>query len=58
MVAIALAIGAGAIAQVIVELIAYLYRISDNKKAPLLAGNIVSGMLTGFAVMFATAMLV
>ena len=56
--AIALAIGAGAIAQVIVELIAYLYRTSDNKKAPLLAGNIVSGMLTGFAVMFATAMLV
>jgi ZIP family zinc transporter len=56
--AIALAIGAGAIAQVIVELVAYLYRTSDDRKAPFLGGTIISGTLTGFAVMFATAMLV
>jgi zinc transporter, ZIP family len=56
--AITLAIGAGAIAQVIVELIAYLYRTSHGERAPLLGGSIVSGIMLGFAVMFTTAMLV
>jgi ZIP family zinc transporter len=56
--AITLAIGAGAIAQVIVELIAYLYRTGHGERAPLLGGSIVSGVMLGFAVMFTTAMLV
>jgi zinc transporter, ZIP family len=56
--AIALAIGAGAIAQVIVELIAYLNRSSHGERGPLLGGSIVSGIMLGFAVMFTTAMLV
>jgi zinc transporter, ZIP family len=56
--AITLAIGAGAIAQVIVELIAYLYRTSHGERGPLLGGSIVSGIMLGFAVMFTTAMLV
>jgi zinc transporter ZupT len=56
--AIALSIGAGAIAQVIVELIAYLRRTSDDRKAPLLESTVIAGTLAGFAVMFTTAMLV
>ena len=56
--AVTLAIGAGAIAQVIVELIAYLHRTSLGERSSLLGGAIVSGMMLGFAVMFTTAMLV
>jgi zinc transporter, ZIP family len=56
--AITLAIGAGAIAQVIVELIGYLYRTSRGDRAPLLGGSVLSGVMLGFAVMFTTAMLV
>jgi zinc transporter, ZIP family len=56
--AITLAIGAGAIAQVIVELIAYLYRTSHGERTSLLGGSTVSGIMLGFALMFTTAMLV
>ena len=56
--AITLAIGAGAIAQVIVELIGYLYRTSRGDRASLLGGSVLSGVMLGFAVMFTTAMLV
>jgi zinc transporter, ZIP family len=56
--AVTLAIGAGAIAQVIVELIVYLHRTSRGEGSSLLGGPIVSGVMLGFAVMFTTAMLV
>jgi hypothetical protein len=56
--AVTLAIGAGAIAQVIVELIAYLYRANHGERTSLLGGSIVSGVMLGFALMFTTAMLV
>ena len=56
--AITLAIGAGAIAQVIVELTGYLYRTSRGDRASLLGGSVLSGVMLGFAVMFTTAMLV
>ena len=55
--ALALAIGAGAILQVIVEVGAYLLRSDDRWKAAVPV-NIIGGLAAGLAVMYATAVLV
>jgi zinc transporter ZupT len=56
--AIALAIGAGAILQVIVEFGAYLMRRSDAREATWLSPVTLGGVVLGIGVMYATAMLV
>ena len=56
--ALALAIGAGAILQVIVEVGAYLLRSQDNRFAALLTPSTLVGCGIGVAFMYATAMLV
>lgn len=55
--ALALAVGAGAILQVIVEMGAYLFRTSSERSARLSSSTLV-GLVVGIFVMYATAMLV
>jgi len=55
--ALALAIGGGAIAQVVVEISAYLARSSGGFRAAL-SPAVVAGLVAGVGVMYATAMLV
>jgi zinc transporter ZupT len=56
--ALALAIGAGAILQVIIEVGAYLLRSQDHRFPALLTPSILAGCGVGVAFMYATAMLV
>lgn len=53
--ALALAVGAGAILQVIVEVGAYVLRTNVGEKSPILSPAVLSGFLGGLAFMFATA---
>ncbi|MBN9318020.1 MAG: ZIP family metal transporter [Devosia sp.] len=53
--ALALAIGAGAILQVIVEVGAYLLRSNKGKGSALLSPSALGGLLAGVAFMYATA---
>lgn len=52
---LALAIGAGAILQVIVEVSAYLMRSNDRKPAILLSPPVITGLIAGVAFMYVTA---
>lgn len=56
--ALALAVGSGAILQVIVEVGAYLFRISHERSASWLSLSTLAGLVVGIFVMYATAMLV
>jgi zinc transporter, ZIP family len=56
--ALALAIGAGAILQVIVEVGAYLTRLARQREASPISPSALSGLIVGVGVMYATAMLV
>ncbi len=56
--ALALAVGAGAILQVIVEVSSFLMRSSDSGSRALFAPATVAGLSTGVSFMFLTAMLV
>ncbi|MBP1887505.1 metal transporter [Sinorhizobium mexicanum] len=56
--ALALAVGAGAILQVIVEVAAYLMRSDGRGTTALLAPATIAGLTTGVAFMYGTAMLV
>jgi hypothetical protein len=56
--ALALAIGAGAIAQVIVEVTGLLMRTERRGVAALTSLPVLSGLLFGAAFMYATAMLI
>jgi zinc transporter, ZIP family len=56
--ALALAIGVGAILQVIVEVGAYLFRIASERGATWRSSGTLGGLIVGFVVMYATAMLV
>lgn len=56
--ALALAIGAGAILQVIVEVSAYLTRDAARGRSTWLSASTLSGLGVGIGVMYATAMLV
>lgn len=56
--ALALAVGAGAILQVIVEVTAYLMRSDGRGSTALTSPPIVVGLATGVALMYLTAMLV
>jgi zinc transporter ZupT len=53
--ALALAVGAGAILQVIVEVGAHVLRTNVGEKSPILSPAVLSGFLGGLAFMFATA---
>lgn len=55
---LALAIGAGAILQVIVEVSAYLMRSNQGKSATLLSPPVIAGLIAGVGFMYATAALV
>ncbi|QRM31608.1 metal transporter [Microvirga sp. VF16] len=56
--ALALAIGAGAILQVIVEVGAYLYRLDDRWKSGSVPVTAIGGLVAGLSLMYATAVLV
>ena len=56
--ALALAVGAGAILQVIVEVGSMLVRDRVNSSRALLAPSAVAGLAVGVSFMYATAMLV
>jgi ZIP family zinc transporter len=56
--ALALAIGAGAILQVIVEVGAYLRRSDGGWKAASVPVSVIAGLAAGLSVMYATAVLV
>jgi ZIP family zinc transporter len=56
--ALALAVGAGAILQVIVEVGAYLVRIASKRGGSWLSPSTLGGLIAGVSVMYATAMLV
>ncbi len=56
--ALALAVGAGAILQVIVEVGAYLMRQNDGRQAALFSPAVLGGFLGGLAFMYATAALI
>ena len=56
--ALALAIGAGAILQVIVEVSAYLMRQSGKRIEVLLTPPVMSGLVAGVAFMYVTAAVV
>jgi hypothetical protein len=56
--ALALAIGAGAILQVIVEVGAYLMRQSERRSDVFLTPPVLAGLAAGAAFMYATAALV
>jgi zinc transporter ZupT len=53
--ALALAVGAGAILQVIVEVGAYLLRSNENNRSVLLAPAVIAGLIAGVVFMYATA---
>ena len=52
---LALAIGAGAILQVIVEVSAYLMRSNDRKPAIVLSPPVIAGLIAGIGFMYVTA---
>jgi zinc transporter ZupT len=56
--ALALAVGAGAILQVIVEVGAYLRRLDERWKAGAVPVSVISGLVVGLSLMYATAVLV
>ena len=56
--ALALGIGAGAIAQVIVEVGAYLLRSNPNARSPLFSPAVLSGFLAGIGFMYVTAAII
>jgi zinc transporter ZupT len=56
--ALALAVGAGAILQVIVEVSAYLVRKSGGKASSLVTPATIGGVVLGIVVMYTTGMLV
>jgi zinc transporter, ZIP family len=56
--ALALAIGAGAILQVIVEVTSYLMRQNPDRQAVLFSPAVVTGFLGGIAFMFVTAAII
>ena len=56
--ALALAVGAGAILQVIVEVSSYLLRSNESRTASLLSPAVLGGVVSGIAFMYATAALV
>lgn len=56
--ALALAVGAGAILQVIVEVTAYLTRQNPDRQAALSSPAVVAGFVGGLAFMYATAALI
>ena len=56
--AFALAVGAGAILQVIMEVGAYLARIASKRGGSWLSPSTLGGLIVGVSVMYATAMLV
>ena len=56
--ALALAVGAGAILQVIVEVTAYLMRADGRGRTALTTPAVIFGLVAGVAVMYLTAMLV
>jgi zinc transporter ZupT len=56
--ALALAVGAGAILQVIVEVGAYMMRSAEGERAPWFASSAVGGLAVGLVFMYTTAMLV
>lgn len=56
--AIFLAVGAGAILQVIYEVTRLLLRDSERSKTPVLSGSNLGGLTTGIVVMYVTALLV
>lgn len=53
--ALALAVGAGAILQVIVEVAAYLLRSNDGRTASLVSPPAIAGLIAGVLFMYATA---
>ena len=56
--ALALAIGAGAILQVIVEVTSYLMRRNEDRQATLFSPAVVAGFLGGLAFMYVTAAII
>ena len=56
--ALALAIGAGAILQVIVEVAVYLWRLDDRWKSGSVPVSVFGGLVAGLSLMYATAVLV
>ena len=56
--ALALAIGAGAILQVIVEVGVYLWRLDDRWKTGSVPVSVIGGLVAGLSLMYATAVLV
>ena len=56
--ALALAVGAGAILQVIVEVGAYLWRLDERWKTGSVPVNVIGGLVAGLSLMYATAVLV
>ena len=56
--AVFLAVGAGAILQVIYEVAQLLLRDSTRSKTPVLSGSNLGGLTAGVAIMYATALLV
>lgn len=56
--ALALAVGAGAILQVMVEVTAYLLRQNADRQAALMSPAVLGGFLGGIAFMYATAALI
>jgi ZIP family zinc transporter len=56
--ALALAVGAGAILQVIVEVGAYLRRQDENWKTGAIPVSVIGGLVAGLSLMYATAVLV
>lgn len=56
--ALALAVGAGAILQVIVEVGAYLIRSNENRAASLLGPAAIAGLVAGVGFMYVTAALI
>jgi len=56
--ALALAVGAGAILQVIVEVGAFLLRSNEKRSAVALSPNVVAGLVAGVGFMYATAALI
>jgi zinc transporter ZupT len=56
--AFALAIGAGAILQVIIEVTGYLIRTSNRQGTPWLSPAVLAGFVFGIAAMYVTGMLV
>ena len=56
--ALALAVGAGAILQVVVEVSAYLMRQNPGRRAVLFSPAVLGGFLAGLAIMYVTAALI